>query len=231
MTLLQLSEVTCQYGSVRAVDRLELIVSPGERLAITGPNGAGKSTVLGLVDGTVAATAGAVRFCGRTITTWPVHRRAAAGIARVFQHPMIAPRHTALGNILLAVRRADGLGLRLKPHRPAVARLMANCSLDILARAGLADQAHTLAAHLSYGHLRQLDLAIALALEPRLLLLDEPTAGLSATETARIVALLQQLPSALTVILVEHDHEVVEAVATRTLTLHQGRPDHTVAAA
>ncbi len=223
MNLLHLHGISRRYGTLTALNTVTLTVHPGDRLAITGPNGAGKSTLLGVIDGTIAATHGTVTLDGRDITRWPVHRRAAAGITRVFQHPMIADRHTVLGNVLVAVRRRQRLAHRSFPLRPAVARILAAWSLDILGQAGLHDRAHTPAGQLAYGHRRQLDLAIALANQPQVLLLDEPTAGLSAAETEHITSLLRQLPTTLTVVLVEHDPDVVNAIATRAVTLQDGR--------
>ncbi|MEU8007226.1 ATP-binding cassette domain-containing protein [Catellatospora sp. NPDC049111] len=221
--LLDLSGVIRRYGSLTALGRLNLTVTAGQRLAITGPNGAGKSTLLGLIDGTIAATSGKVHYDGIDITAWSTHRRARAGIARVFQHPHVSARHTVLGNILLGVHRHHRTGTRVLPLSPAAARLLRELALDLADQTGLRAVATHLAGHLSYGHRRQLDLAMALACRPRLLLLDEPTAGLSPDETARLTTLLAALPDTLTVLIVEHDADVVARIATSTLHLDAGQ--------
>ncbi|GAA1614133.1 ABC transporter ATP-binding protein [Catellatospora bangladeshensis] len=222
--LLALNGIIRRYGAITAVGRINVTVAAGQRLAITGPNGAGKSTLLGLIDGTVTATSGKVIYDGTDITTWPTHRRARAGIARVFQHPQVAARHTVLGNILLGVHRHHRTGTALLPPRRAAARLMREMTLHLADQTGLRTVGTHLAGHLSYGHRRQLDLAMALAGQPRLLLLDEPTAGLSDHETERITRMLSALPDTMTVLIVEHDPAVAARITTTTLQLNAGQP-------
>jgi len=225
MTLLRLDALTRRYGHLTALHAVTLTVNTGDRLAVTGPNGAGKSTLLGLIDGTISPSNGVVSFAGRDITAWSADRRARAGIARVFQHPQVSRRHTVVGNISLALYQSSRLGSRLLPSRRSTADLMRDWARDLGQQVGLDSLYDTTAGQLAYGHLRQLDLAMALASQPSLLLLDEPTAGLSPAEADRVTALIRALPATLAVLLIEHDPQIVAALATRTLRLRHGSHD------
>ncbi|MDH6132024.1 branched-chain amino acid transport system ATP-binding protein [Kitasatospora sp. MAA4] len=217
---LTLSEVTCRYGQLTAVDRVDLMVRDGERHAVIGPNGAGKSTLLALIAGTVRPSTGRVLLDGRNLGATGPARRARAGIARTFQQPAVAASLTALDNVALAAwPRADLRGF----WRPSRYRALRAGALDWLDRVGAADLADRPAGQLSHGQRRLVELAAALAGRPRLLLLDEPAAGLTDTESARLIAVLAGLPAEVAVVLVEHDLAFVGALAGRITVLHEGR--------
>ena len=220
-TLLHLHGVTKDFGSLRAVDAVSLDVAAGSRHAVIGPNGAGKSTLLALVAGALAASAGQVEFDGRDVTRMAEWRRSRLGIARTFQHSALFLRETAVENVLLAAQRQAGAAWSML--RPATSRrdLVARCR-ELLDMVGLARPKRP-AGVLSHGERRQLDVAMALALRPRLLLLDEPAAGMSPAETARLCDVIEALPDTVTVLLVEHDLDVVFGLADTVSVLHLGR--------
>jgi branched-chain amino acid transport system ATP-binding protein len=207
MSLLELRALSVAFGGLRAVDGVDLDLEEGDRHGLIGPNGAGKSTLFRLVAGGLRPSAGSISYDGRDITRLPRHRRARLGIGQTFQHSSLFGGLSCRENVQLALRRASGDG----------------SADDALERFALAERAHTPASALSHGERRQLELALALVTEPRLLLLDEPAAGLSAAETARFAELLAELPPELTVLLIEHDLDLVFK-ATRTVTvLHVGK--------
>ncbi|MFE6840699.1 ABC transporter ATP-binding protein, partial [Streptomyces sp. NPDC057705] len=184
--LLELRGVSKHFGSFRAVDEVSFTVRPGARHAVIGPNGAGKSTLFGLVSGTLPATAGSLLLDGRDVTRLPVHRRVGLGIAATFQHSSLFLPETVLENVLLAALRRAGAGTGRGPvgARRAGARAAATArARTLLERVGLPTRHDLPAAELSHGERRQLEVAVALATEPRLLLLDEPAAGMSPAET------------------------------------------------
>ncbi|MFD9302845.1 ABC transporter ATP-binding protein [Streptomyces sp. NPDC060048] len=224
--LLRLEGISRHYGSFKAVDGLGLTVRAGTRHAVIGPNGAGKSTLFGLISGTLTATAGRILLEGRDVTRTPVDRRVALGVAATFQHSSLFLRESVLENVLLAVlrrpggRRGAGLGgFRKVSARPeALARAHA-----LLERVGLPGRHGIAAGALSHGERRQLEVAVALATEPRLLLLDEPAAGMSPAETARLTELIAALPADVTVLLIEHDLDMVFELADTVTVMHLGR--------
>jgi branched-chain amino acid transport system ATP-binding protein len=207
MSLLEVRDVSVAFGGLRAVDGVDLDLRPGDRHGLIGPNGAGKSTLFRLVAGGLRPTTGSISYDGRDITRLPRHRRARLGIGQTFQHSSLFGGLSCRENVQLALHRA----------RTGSAADLA------LERFSLAGRADAPAAALSHGERRQLELALALVTQPRLLLLDEPAAGLSAAETARFAALLAELPPDLTVLLIEHDLDLVFS-ATRTVTvMHLGK--------
>ncbi|MFD4241784.1 ABC transporter ATP-binding protein [Streptomyces sp. NPDC058525] len=222
LDLLELRRVSRRFGSFTAVDEVCLTVRAGARHAVIGPNGAGKSTLFGLVSGTLAATAGSVLVDGRDVTRLPVDRRVGLGVAATFQHSSLFLRETVLENVLLAVLRRPGTGLggwrKVSARAAAVGRARA-----LLDRVGLPDRHEAAAAELSHGERRQLEVAVALATEPRLLLMDEPAAGMSPAETARLTELIAALPAEVTVLLVEHDLDMVFELADTVTVMHLGR--------
>ncbi|MFD3694893.1 ABC transporter ATP-binding protein [Streptomyces sp. NPDC058646] len=227
---LELRRVSRHFGSFRALDEVDLTVRPGARHAVIGPNGAGKSTLFGLVSGTLATTAGTVLVDGQDVTRLPVHRRVGLGVAATFQHSSLFLRETVLENVLLAVLRRTGTGLGLglglgrRGSRKAGARDAAAAQAHaLLERVGLPARHDVTAAALSHGERRQLEVAVALATEPRLLLLDEPAAGMSPAETARLTELIAALPGEVTVLLVEHDLDMVFELADTVTVMHLGR--------
>jgi branched-chain amino acid transport system ATP-binding protein len=220
--VLELRSVAQHFGSLKAVDDVSLAVEAGSRHAVIGPNGAGKSTLFALIAGTNTPTAGQVLLEGDDVTDMPEHRRATKGVVRTFQHSSLFLGCTVTENVLLAAqRRAGASWSMLRPLRRRVA--LHDTALGLLDRAGLADRRGAVAGALSHGERRQLEVAVALATEPRVLLLDEPAAGMSPAETARFAELVRQLPSSVTVLLVEHDLDVVFELADTVTVLHLGR--------
>jgi branched-chain amino acid transport system ATP-binding protein len=207
MSLLEVRAVSVAFGGLRAVDGVDLELAAGARHGLIGPNGAGKSTLFRLVAGGLRPTTGSIAFDGQDITRLPRHRRARLGIGQTFQHSSLFAGLSCRENVELALQRASGGG----------------SADEALERFSLGDRARASAATLSHGERRQLELALALVTKPRLLLLDEPAAGLSAAETERFAALLAELPPQLTILLIEHDLDLVFK-ATRTVTvLHLGK--------
>ncbi|MBT2546434.1 ABC transporter ATP-binding protein [Streptomyces sp. ISL-44] len=220
--LLELRQVSRQFGSFKAVDEVCLTVRAGARHAIIGPNGAGKSTLFGLISGTLAATSGSVLVDGQDVTRLPVDRRVGLGVAATFQHSSLFLRETVLENVLLAVLRRTGAGLG--GWRKVSARAAAiEQARTLLERVGLPTRHEVAAAELSHGERRQLEVAVALATEPRLLLMDEPAAGMSPAETARLTELVAALPGEVTVLLIEHDLDMVFELADTVTVMHLGR--------
>ncbi len=197
------------YQRLTVLDLDSFTIAPGDRHAIIGPNGAGKSTLLNLLAGRTRTQTGTITYNATVITRRSAGWRARAGIGRTFQHPTVYPELTVLDCV-----RMGGWHHRRNPDRPP---------LDLLFQVGLADHADRTAGALSHGHRRMLDLAVALAGQPRVLLLDEPAAGLTDTETDRLLEVLTGLPGWIAVVLVEHHMDVVAAVADWITVLHQGR--------
>jgi branched-chain amino acid transport system ATP-binding protein len=220
--LLRIERLTRRFGGVVASDEVSLEVGRGELHAVIGPNGAGKTTLIGQLAGEIAPNAGRIEFSGRDITALPVHRRSALGLARSFQITTLFPDLSALDNVALAVQAHAGHSFRFwRPARGEQAlREPARAALD---RVGLAGRADALVARLSHGEHRQLEIAMALATKPLMLLLDEPMAGMGPEESARMVALLRALKGDYTILLIEHDMEAVFALADRITVLVYGR--------
>ncbi|HEX6684864.1 MAG TPA: ABC transporter ATP-binding protein [Candidatus Limnocylindrales bacterium] len=208
-----------RFGALAAVDGVDLSVPAGARHALIGPNGAGKSTLFRLISGGLRVTAGTVSFDGNDITGLPERRRAQLGIGQTFQHTSVFGSLTAAQNVALAARRHLGTPWWPLPRRVA----WADRVLKVLEEVGLPDHAGVTANSLSHGQCRQLEVAIALAAQPRLLLLDEPGAGMSAAESGLLLRLLQALPAEVTVVFVEHDLDLVFKLASRVTVMHLGK--------
>ncbi len=220
--LLRLVDLRKHYGGLAVTDGVSLDVLPGEIHAVIGPNGAGKTTLIHEVTGIVAPDSGRVVFAGRDITRLSLPRRVRAGLARTFQITSVVAGFTALDNVALAVQARSGSSFRFL--RPAGTERATNAAaMEALAEVGLADRAAIPAGALSHGEKRALELAIALATKPRLLLLDEPLAGAGPEETERLITLLRRLKAAYTILLVEHDMQAVFALADRVSVLVYGR--------
>jgi branched-chain amino acid transport system ATP-binding protein len=220
--LLQLQGVGKSYGGFHAVDDVTLTVTAGERHAVIGPNGAGKTTLFNLVAGTLRVSRGRVLLSGRDVTRAGEHRRARAGVGRTFQHSSLFTTQTCADNVALAVRRCLGIGMFLRvPTR--LRGVVAEQVAELIERVGLTERADHLVAELSHGERRQLEVAMALAGDPALLLFDEPTAGMSPSESDQFTRLVQALPRTLTVLLIEHDLDVVFSVADQISVLATGR--------
>jgi len=218
---LAVTKVSRTFGGLTAVREVDLSLEPGERHAIIGPNGAGKTTLFNLIAGELAPTAGRVSVYGHDVTRLPPERRAALGLARTFQVNTLFPNLTVTENVLLAVQGTTPTKLRL--HRPISSyRHLYDRAAQLLDSVGLSGKGSLVVKTLSHGEQRQLEIALALAGAPRILLLDEPTAGLSPSESQRLVALLKRLESSLTLLVIEHDMDVVFEIAERITVLHDG---------
>ena len=223
MNLLAVSGLVKRFGGLVATDHLDLDVRPGEIHAIIGPNGAGKTTLINQLSGELFPNEGKIVFDGVDITTEPPYRRAQAGLARSFQISSVFAEFTALENVMLAVQAVSGHSFSF--WQPAQTyTTLTGPARDALERAGLAGHEDSPVAAMAHGVRRQLEIAIALAMRPKLLLLDEPMAGMSHQESAGVVELLQRLKGAYGIVLVEHDMDAVFALADRITVLDYGRP-------
>jgi branched-chain amino acid transport system ATP-binding protein len=220
--LLRVENLVRRFGGIVATDNVSLEVAKGELHAIIGPNGAGKTTLISQLTGQLLPDAGAIRLAGRDITRVPAYRRSALGLARSFQITSLLLDFTALDNVALAAQAHDGHSFRFWRSARKVSHLR-EAARAALERVGLAHRADVLVSRLSHGEQRELELAVALATRPQLLLLDEPMAGLGSTESARMVRLLQELRREVTIVLVEHDMDAVFALADRISVLVYGR--------
>ena len=207
------------FGGVVALDGLTLTLAEGERRAVIGPNGAGKTTLINVLAGEIQPTEGTIRLAGRDITRLSPWQRARLGLAHVYQRTELFAPLSARDNVALAVAARHG-PYRVFRAPPRSEHVEADAVLE---RVGLAGREAVPASALSHGERRQLEVALALAQRPRVLLLDEPTAGMSPLETARITELIAGLDRALTILIVEHDMDVVFRLADRVTVLHEGR--------
>jgi branched-chain amino acid transport system ATP-binding protein len=221
--LLSVRGLSKRFGGVRAVDRIDLDVAPRETVALIGPNGAGKTTFYNLLSGRMQPSAGRVVFDGRDVTGLPPHRISRLGISRSFQITNIFPELTARENVEVALTALHGKALRFF-SRAAADRALHDEARALLERLGLGSLAEARAGTLSYGDKRLLEIAIVLATRPRLVLLDEPTAGMTPEETRGVVELVRQLArtSEYTFLITEHDMEVVFGLADRIVVMHRG---------
>jgi branched-chain amino acid transport system ATP-binding protein len=224
MSLLEVSNVGKRFGSLVALQEISLRVEPGELRAIIGPNGAGKTTLFNLVSGFFRPTSGSVVFDGRDITALPAHERVALGIARTFQITEIFPELTVFENVRISMEVAAGYRLRAWIGADEAMRVR-NDVAEVLSLTGLSAKSGRRVGELSHGDQRAAEIAMALALRPRLLLLDEPTAGMGEQETYEITQLVRRLhrDSKYTIVLIEHDMRVIFHLADRITVLDQGR--------
>ena len=220
-SLLSVKGLTKTFGALRACDGIDFEVREGETHAVIGPNGAGKTTFISQLAGNLLPDAGSVRFAGNDITRLPAPQRARMGLARSFQITSVYPDFTALDNVALAVQARSGRTGIWKPARADAS--LVEPAKRALQDVGLGDRGHVFAANLSHGEQRQLEVAMALATEPRLLLLDEPMAGMGTEESQRMITLLSRLKQTKTIILVEHDMDAVFRLADRISVLVYGR--------
>lgn len=216
---LEVRDLRREFGGIRALDGVSLAVAQGERRALIGPNGAGKTTLFNVLTGELAPTGGAVRLAGEDVTgrrTWQLARR---GLARMYQRNELFEPLPARENVALAIAAKRG------PYRPFTSPPVGELGAAdaLLARVGLAGRERARVSALSHGERRQLEFAVALASGPKVLLLDEPTAGMSPAETVRITELIASLERTLTIVIVEHDMDVVFRLADRVSVLHEGR--------
>jgi branched-chain amino acid transport system ATP-binding protein len=219
---LRLQKLRKSFGELVVTDDLSLDFMPCELHAVIGPNGAGKTTLINQISGLIAPDAGTILFGERDITGLPVHARAALGLARSFQVSSVLSGFSALENVALAVQSRAGSSYRVL-GRAAAEPALNDPAMAALADVGLADRARVPAGALAHGEKRALELAIALAMQPKILLLDEPMAGTGREETARLVAVLRRLKGRFSMVLVEHDMTAVFALADRISVLLYGR--------
>jgi len=220
--LLRVKDLVRRFGGITATDRVSLDVAEGELHAIIGPNGAGKTTLISQLTGHLTPHSGSIFLGGRDITHLTAWRRSALGLARSFQITSLLTDFTAADNVALAAQAHDGHSFSFwrNARKESGLRQAAQAALE---RVGLDHRADVLVSRLSHGEQRELELAVALATRPQLLLLDEPMAGLGVTESARMVTLLQELRKEVTIVLVEHDMDAVFALADRISVLVYGR--------
>ncbi len=219
MDILRIDKLSKHFGGVTAVNRVSLSVAPGERRAIIGPNGAGKTTLFNLISGELEPSAGQIHFAGRDITGWSPDRRARFGMARTFQRNNLFLGLSVWENVRLAGHLDKGIGIANFRSRAWDHTAVIQSSLE---RVGLSDRRDARARDLSHGEQRQLEVAIALATQPQVLLLDEPAAGMSPAETNRLMSILREMPREITLLIIEHDMDVVFGLAERVTVLHYG---------
>jgi branched-chain amino acid transport system ATP-binding protein len=220
--LLSLRHLHKRFGGLAVTDDVSLDIASAEIHAVIGPNGAGKTTLINEISGVLPVDSGQILFGGRDITALSMPRRARLGLARSFQITSVVNAFSALENTALAVQARSGSSFRFI-HPAAGEATLNDAAMAALDQVGLAARAHTQAGAMSHGEKRQLELAIALATEPRLLLLDEPLAGAGPEETERLIGILRGLKSRYTIVLVEHDMQAVFALADRISVLVYGR--------
>jgi branched-chain amino acid transport system ATP-binding protein len=221
MEALKVEGLSKHFGGVAAVDDVSFSVQPGEHVVIIGPNGAGKTTLFNLINGQLAPTRGRIHFFGRDVTAAAIHTRAHLGMARSFQIISLLTELTVLDNTLLALHGT-------KPHRFNVFRRIFSYpdirerTREVLENLGLWTQREAQVKNLAYGEQRRLEVGLGLAVQPKLLLLDEPSAGLTKEEGAEIIEIIRNLGEDLTVLIVDHDLDLVFEVAQRIIVLHYG---------
>jgi branched-chain amino acid transport system ATP-binding protein len=222
MTLLRLDRLNKSFGSLVVTDDVDLTVAPGERHVIIGPNGAGKTSLVNQIGGQLQPGSGRILLKDRDITGLPPDRISRMGVARTFQRNNLFQNLSVIENIrlALAVRRGHPLDFVTPVGRDKV---LSERAADLMTRVHLDGDGARLARNLSYGEQRQLEIGVALASEPELVLLDEPTSGMSPSETARMIELIGTLPRALSILMIEHDMKVVFSVADRITVLYYGK--------
>jgi branched-chain amino acid transport system ATP-binding protein len=219
---LEISSLNKRFGGLPATQNVSIQVMPGERRLIIGPNGAGKTTLFNLVTGDLTPDGGSVKLFGTELLALPTPRRVALGLARTYQILTLFPRNTLIHNVVLSLLGLDPL--RWNPWTFLTRRrAIYDAAHAALARVGLGESANRIVAQTSYGERRRLELAMALAQQPKVLLLDEPLAGLSQGERQAIRDLLAQVPRDVTIVMIEHDMDTALAFAERITVLHYGQ--------
>lgn len=222
MTHLKVEHLGKNFGGIAALVGVTLEVQPGERRAIIGPNGAGKSTLFNLIAGELSPSSGKIYLGERDITGLPVYERANLGLAHTFQRNNLFMGLTVFENVRLAVQHRQRVARQW--FRPASSfESVTQVSEGLLEQVGLIEQRHQVVKTLAYGQQRALEVALALATGPQVLLLDEPTAGMSPAETGEMARLIETLPRSLTMLIVEHDMDVIFSLADRITVLHYGQ--------
>jgi len=220
--VLRIENLRKNFGGLVVTDGVSMTIGEGELHAVIGPNGAGKTTLINQISGTLAPSAGTIYLNGADVTALPPNKRAELGLARSFQITSVLPRFSALENVALAVQARSGSSYRFI-GRADKENALNDAAMAALTEVSLDHRADILAAHLSHGEKRALELAIALAMQPKLLLLDEPMAGTGPEESERLIVVLQRLKGRFAMMLVEHDMNAVFALADRISVLTYGR--------
>lgn len=218
---LVVENVCRRFGGVNAIRDVNLTLAAGERVSVIGTNGAGKSTLFNCIAGAIPVTSGHVSFFGQNITKMSAARRARLGLARTFQTSKLFMQLTTAENLHIALGATQYRGGKLLPARSAHDRWSA--ALELLERVHLGGRATQIVGDLSHGEQRQLEIAMALALSPKVLMLDEPAAGFSPAERSHLVELLKTLPEEMSLLLIEHDMDIALVAATRVIVMHDGQ--------
>ena len=222
MKILRVENLSKTFGGTTALYNSSFFLEEGERVAVIGPNGAGKTTLLNLLGGQISPTSGLIYIRDKEISTLPSHERLHLGLARSFQLNNLFLNLTVLDNVLLAFQGAKGVHFRMWQSDSSLEQLFLN-SEELLKSTNLWERRHVRTAALSYGEQRQMEVALGLASEPKILLLDEPCAGLAATETANLMDMIRNLPGDTSVLFCEHDMDVVFGLADRIIVLNYGQ--------
>ncbi len=220
--VLEICNLSKQFGGVKACDNVSLSIKANEIHAIIGPNGAGKTTLVSQLSGGLQPDSGTVRFNGRDITSLPAYKRSTIGLARSFQITSLIMSMSVLDNVALGVQARDGHSFKFWKSARSVTKLR-DRAMEILQQIDLAEKAQSTVNALSHGERRQVEIAVALAGDPVLLLLDEPMAGMGTSESAKMVQILKRMKGEKTIVLIEHDMDVVFALADRISVLVYGR--------
>ncbi len=219
--LLQVNDLVKQFGALRATDHVTLDVQPGEIHALIGPNGAGKTSLVAQLSGHLQSDSGQIVFAGQDVTALPTHERVGRGLARSFQITRLFKSFTVLDNVALSVQARSGNSFSF--WRPVHSeKALSDAAMAVLQELGLQDRAHDQASELSHGEQRILELGLAVATQPKLLLLDEPMAGAGPVESERILQLIQKLRAKVAILLIEHDMDAVFRLADRISVLVNG---------
>jgi len=217
---LRVINVSKSFGGVKAIREVSLEIAPGERISVIGTNGAGKSTLFNAIAGVFPVSSGRIELFGEDVTKLRTATRAKKGLARTFQTSRLFEQLTAAENVFIALGGNEFTGGLLRLARSSRARW--ERVERLLDRVGLGGRGQQVVADLSHGEQRQLELAMALALQPKLLMLDEPAAGFSPAERSHLITLLRELPQEITLLLIEHDMDIALAVASRVIVMHDG---------
>lgn len=220
--ILETQNLCKDFGALRAVDHVSLLIAQGKVHSIIGPNGAGKTTLFNLLTGLLPPTHGKIFFNGTEITNLQAHKISKMGIARSFQITSIFPDLTVQENIRIAIQSRTKFNYNFLLHSKNIKGVEKRLR-QVLEEVGLAQKADTVAKNLSYGERRAVDIGIALATDPNLLLLDEPTSGMSEEESSRIIGLIREISTRLTVVLIEHNIDVVLSISDIVTVMHQGQ--------
>lgn len=222
MSQLRVEHLSKNFGGLQVLTDVNFTVEAGERRAIIGPNGAGKTTLFNLISGELPPSQGSIYLGEQNVTARSAHLRACMGMGRTFQRNNLFLSLTVFENVRLAVQQEQGSAGHLWHPASTYAQVQAE-TMTWLAKVGLAEQRDKLVRHLAYGQQRTLEVALALATKPQVLLLDEPTAGMSPAETTAMARFIEALPRTLTILIVEHDMDVVFSLADRITVLHYGK--------